>query len=85
MATELRSQSRRAKVGLLILLGISALLILAGIGWFFGLPKMGLENISEYSSLAPSVLMQGEPSAFDVIAVIARGHGAGYAARGLMA
>lgn len=79
------SQGRSAKWGWGILLGMSALLILAGIGWTSGLPQMALENIAEYTNLEPGVFMQGEPSAFAVIAVIARGYGAGYAALGLMA
>ena len=67
------------------MLGMSALLILAGIGWLFNLPQMALENIAEYSSFDPGVFRQGQPSAFDVITVIARGYGAGYAILGLMA
>lgn len=78
-------QSRRAKLGWGILLGMSALLIFAGSGWLFSLPQMALENIAEYVNLEPGVFMQGEPSAFDVIAVIARGYGAGYIALGLIA
>ncbi len=78
-------QSRRAKLGWGILLGMSALLIFAGSGWLFSLPQMALENIAEYANLEPGVFMQGEPSAFDVIAVIARGYGAGYIALGLIA
>lgn len=80
-----KSQSKIAKIGWVILLGMSVLLILAGISWLFGLPQMALENIAEYASLDSSVFMQGEPSAFDVIAVIARGYGVGYTALGLMA
>lgn len=79
------SQGRSAKWGWGILLGMSALLTLAGLNWIFGLPQMALDNIAEYTSLEPGIFMQGEPSAFDVIAVIARGYGAGYAALGLMA
>lgn len=82
---ETKSQSRAAKWGWGILLVMSGLLILAGVGWLFGLPQMALDNIAEYTGLAPSVFMQGEPSAFDVIAVIARGYGAGYTALGIMA
>jgi hypothetical protein len=78
-------RSSAAKWGWGILLGMSALLTLAGISWFLGLPQMALDNIAEYTSLEPGVFMQGEPSAFDVIAVIARGYGVGYAALGLMA
>jgi hypothetical protein len=79
------SQGRTAKWGWGILIGMSALLILAGISWLLGLPQMALENIAEYANLDPSVFMRGEPSAFDIIAVIARGYGVGYAALGLMA
>lgn len=79
------NQSRTAKWGWGILLGMSALLIFAGSGWLFSLPQMALENIAEYANLEPGVFMQGEPSAFDVVTVIARGYGAGYVALGLMA
>lgn len=85
MATETMNRSRLAKPGWVILLGMSALLILAGVSWYFGLPQMALDNIAEYASLEPTVFMQGEPRAFDVIAVIARGYGVGYAMLGLMA
>jgi len=85
MASDARNQSRVAKVGWGILLAMSALLVLAGISWLFGLPQMALDNIAEYASLEPAVFMQGEPSAFDVITVIARGYGVGYIALGLMA
>jgi hypothetical protein len=81
---EAKSQSRAAKWGWGILMGVSALLMLAGLGWYFSLPQMLLENIVEYASLEPGVLTQGEPSAFDVIALIARGYGAGYAGLGLL-
>jgi hypothetical protein len=76
---------RSVKFGWGILLGMSALLTLAGVSWFLGLPQMALDNIAEYANLDPGVFMQGEPSAFDVIAVIARGYGAGYTALGLLA
>lgn len=79
------SQSRTAKWGWGILLGMSALLTYAGLSWYFGLPQMALENIAEYASLEPGVFMQGKPSAFDIITLIARGYGAGYAALGLFA
>ena len=85
MVTETRKQTGLAKVGWGILLGMSAVLILAGLGWLFALPQMALDNIAEYAGFDPSVFMQGVPSAFDVIAVIARGYGVGYAALGLMA
>lgn len=75
---------RSVKFGWGILLGMSALLTLAGVSWFRGLPRMALDNIAEYANLDPGVFMQGEPSAFDVIAVIARGYGAGYTALGLL-
>lgn len=79
------SRIKTAKWGWGILFSMSALLTLAGVSWFLSLPKMALENIAEYAHLEPGVFMQGEPSAFDVIAVIARGYGAGYAALGLLA
>jgi hypothetical protein len=79
------NQIRTAKWGWGILLGLSGLLILAGLGWYMSLPEMALENIAEYASLDPADLLQGNPSAFDIIALIARGYGAGFAALGLMA
>jgi len=82
---EAKSQSRAAKWGWGILMGVSALLMLAGLSWYLSLPQMLLENIVEYASLEPGDLLQGEPSAFDIITLIARGYGAGYAALGLMA
>ena len=78
------SRTRTAKWGWGILIGVSVLLTLAGPSWYFGLPRMALENIAEYASLEPNKFMVGEPSAFDVIALIARGYGVGYAALGLM-
>ncbi|MEJ2599425.1 MAG: hypothetical protein P8Z00_13905 [Anaerolineales bacterium] len=78
-------RTRRAKWGWVILLGMSALLTLAGIGWYLNLPQMALDNIVEYTNLESNVFVQGEPSAYDVIAVITRGYGAGYVALGLMA
>jgi len=79
------TRTKTAKWGWSILLGVSALLILAGIGWYFSLPEMALENIAERTSLEPDGFMVGKPSAFDIITLIARGYGAGYAALGLMA
>lgn len=84
-AADAKSQSKAAKWGWGILMGVSALLILAGQFWYRSLPQMLLENIAEYGNLEPGDLMQGEPSSFDVITLIARGYGAGYAALGLMA
>jgi hypothetical protein len=78
-------RTKTAKWGWGILLGMSVLLILAGIGWYFGLPEMALENIAERTSLEPDGFMVGKPSAFDIITLIARGFGAGYTALGLMA
>jgi hypothetical protein len=49
------------------------------------LPEMALDNIAERTSLEPNGFMVGEPSAFDIITLIARGYGAGYAVLGLMA
>ena len=79
------SQSRTARVGWGILLGVCALLTLAGILWYMELPEMALDNIAERTSLEPGAFMIGEPSAFDIITVIARGYGVGYAVLGLMA
>jgi len=71
-------------VGWGLLIGVSVLLMLAGLSWYFSLPQMLLENIVEYGNLEAAALMQGEPSAFDIIALIARGYGAGYAGLGLL-
>jgi hypothetical protein len=79
------NRTRTAKWGWGILLGVSAMLILAGIGWYVSLPEMALENIAERTSLGPEGFMVGAPSAFVIITLIARGYGAGYAALGLMA
>jgi hypothetical protein len=79
------SRTRTAKAGWIILLVVSALLILAGQFWYRSLPQMAVENIAEYANLEPGDLMQGEPSSVDIISLIARGYGAGYAALGLMA
>jgi len=76
-------RTRTAKWGWGILLFVSALLILAGIGWYLSLPEMALENIAERTTLEPEGFMVG--GAFDIITLIARGYGAGYAALGLMA
>lgn len=80
-----KNRSKAARWGWGILLGTSVLLILAGVGWYFSLPDMALENISEYANAAPETFKQGNPSSFDVIALIARGYGAGFAAAGLLA
>lgn len=85
VSADAKSQSRAAKWGWGILLVVSALLILAGQFWYRSLPQMLLENIAEFGNLEPGDFMQGEPSSFDVITLIARGYGAGYAALGLMA
>jgi hypothetical protein len=82
---EVRSLSRVAKVGWGILLVMSALLMLAGINWFMTLPELALDNIAERTSLEPAGFMIGEPSAFDIVTMIAQGYGAGYAALGLIA
>jgi hypothetical protein len=76
---------KTAKWGWGILLGMSALLILAGTGWYFSLPEMALESIADRTSLEPDGFMVGKPSAFDIITLIGRGYGAGYVALGLMA
>jgi len=85
MAPVAINESRLAKIGWVILLGVSVLVLLAGAGWYFGLPQMALENIAERTSLAPDAFKLGDSSAFDVITVIARGYGLGYAALGLLA
>jgi len=82
---ETRSQSRAAKVGWGVLLVMSALLMLTGINWFMTLPELALDNIAERTTLEPAGFMVGEPSAHDVITMIARGYGVGHAALGLLA
>ena len=79
-----RTRTRTHKWGWGILMGVSVLLMLAGLSWYVSLPQMLLENIVEYGNLEPGALMQGKPTAFDVITLIARGYGAGYAALGLL-
>jgi hypothetical protein len=82
---EAKSQTRAAKWGWGILLIMSALLTLAGVNWFITLPDMNLENIASRTGMEPAGFMTGEPSAFDVITLLARGYGVGYAALGLLA
>jgi hypothetical protein len=85
---DINRENRRTKTskwGWGILLGVSVLLTLLGIFWYMGLPEMALENIAERTSLGPDGFMMGDSSAFDIITLIARGYGAGYAALGLMA
>ena len=65
-------------------MGVSVLLMLAGLSWYFNLPQMLLENIAKFGNLETGNLMQGDPSAFDVITLITRGYGAGYTALGLL-
>jgi hypothetical protein len=79
------NRTRTVKWGWGILLAVSTLLLLAGIGWYLSLPEMALENISERTTLGSEGFMVGKPSAFVIITLIARGYGAGYAALGLMA
>jgi len=74
-----------AKWGWGLLLVMSALLIFAGLDWYFSLPEMALENIAERTILEPDGFMVGKPSATDIITMVARGYGAGYAVVGLMA
>jgi len=83
MATTAINRSKLGRMGWIILLGVSVLLILAGVSWTFGLPEMALENIAERTSLAPDEFKLG--GAFGVITMIARGYGIGYAALGLLA
>lgn len=79
------SQSRTAKIGWVILLALSALLVLAGIFWFIDLPNLAMENIAERTRLPSNEFRQGEVSAFDVITIITRQYATGYAALGLLA
>lgn len=78
-------QSASAKIGWIMLLSASALLILAGVSWYVMLPGMALENIASYAKVEPGVFMQGNPSASDVITMIAQGYGTGYSALGILA
>jgi hypothetical protein len=70
--TEVKKQSRVANLGWGILFTLSALLAIYGVGWFFSGPDMFLTNIAERTSLAPNEFMQGNPSAFDVMTLIAQ-------------
>ncbi len=79
------SQSKTAKAGWVILLGLSGLLILAGIFWYMELPAMALDNIAERTSLEPDGFMIGEPSAFDVITLVTRNSSAYAVALGFFA
>jgi hypothetical protein len=80
-----KTRSRSAKWGWGTLLGVSALLLLAGISWYALLPQMALENIAEYAGLQPDDFKEGTPSSFDVITIISRGYGVGYSGLGLLA
>jgi hypothetical protein len=79
------SSSRAARWGWGILLGLSALLILAGIFWYTELPAMALDNIAERMSLEPDGFMVGEPSAFDIITLVTRNSSAYAVALGFLA
>jgi len=82
--TQSKTRSWLHKVGWGILLALSILMTLAGLSWFTMLPEMASENIAKYGNLEPGYFLQGNP-AFEIITMIARGYGAGYAALGLMA
>ena len=84
-ATFARSESKAAKLGWVILLVISALLILQGINWSFDGPERTLTNIAEHTTLTPSEFEAGDPSAFDVITLVARNFAIYGAAFGLLA
>lgn len=85
MATEVRNQSRLAKVGWGVLLPMSALLVLHGATWFFQGPEIALANIAEPTSLAPQAFRQGSPSAFGIITLITRNSSVFEVALGLFA
>ena len=76
--------SRGTQIAWWLLILLSALLFLAGVGWLVSLPEMMLENIAEYGNVELSALTNGNPSAFDIITLIARGYGLGFSAVGLL-
>ncbi len=84
-ATITRSESRTAKLGWVILLVMSALLIIQGINWSLDGPDRTLTNIAGRTSLTASEFQVGNPSAFDVITLVARNFAIYGAAFGLLA
>lgn len=80
-----KTTSRGTQAAWWLLIILSALLILAGVGWLFSLPEMMLENIAEYGNVEINALTSGNPSAFDIITLITQGYGLGFIAIGLLA
>lgn len=66
------SQSRVAKVGWIILLVVSALLMLNGLGWFFSGPGTSVSTIAEYLGITTSNFEESYPEAAIGIATTAR-------------
>jgi hypothetical protein len=60
------------RVGWLIVLVVSALLVVYGVTWFFVGPETALENIAERTTLGPGAFREGNPSALDVIGIVTR-------------
>lgn len=73
------------RIGWLIVLAISVLLLLYGVFQYVSGPELSLENISERTSLGADEFRAGTPSAFDVISIVARQGAAFAAGLGLMA
>jgi hypothetical protein len=83
MSDSQEKMSRKsAKAGWMIGLIMSGIMILAGLSWVFTLPDMLLENIAEMSAVDPGEFKIGDPSASDVITMIAQGYGIGFTAVG---
>lgn len=85
MVTGAGGMSLISRLGWMVVLGVSALLALYGVFWFFVGPQMGLENIAERTSLAQDEFRAGSPSAFDVITIVTRQGAAFGAALGALA
>lgn len=77
--------SGASRIGWLIVLAISVLLLVYGVFQYVTGPEVALENISERTTLGPDEFRAGSPSAFDVISIVARQGAAFAAGLGLMA
>ncbi len=67
-----RPATLAGRIGWLIVLGVSALLVAYGAIWFFVGPETALENIAERTRLEAAAFREGTPSAFAVIGIVAR-------------
>lgn len=85
MSAQKESPDRKiARIGWGLSIAFSIIMIIAGLGWFFALPGMLLENIAEMANLDPAQFRVGDPSASDLIAMIAQGYGLGFSAVGIV-